>query len=81
MERKAKNGMDREPSDLYDMASGTQKPTSDIQFHGNSMEFETVAARTNSAVATSSAHETSNKVPYASGVPPIATVSPRIKIR
>ena len=73
--------MDRGPSELYDMSSGTQKPTSDIQFPGNSMEFETLATRTNSAVATSSAQEISNKVPYVSGVPPIATVSPRIKIR
>ena len=81
MERKAINETDRENSELYDMSSCTQKRTSDIQFPGNSMEFETIAARTNSAVATSSAQETSNKVPYSSGVPPIATVSPRIKIR
>ena len=81
MERKAKNETDHEHLELYDMSSRTQKPTSDIQFPGNSMEFETVAGRTNSAAATTSAQETSANLHYASSVTPIATVSPRIKIR
>lgn len=81
MERKAIRETDRDHSERYSMSSCTQKRTPDIQFPGNSMGFETIATGTNSRVTASSTQETSDKQHSTSGLPPIATVSPRIKIR
>ena len=81
MERKAFKEVDKECPGSYIISASTPKRVSGVQLSKHTRTFETTSTNTDSNIGGSSPLETNIMQTSTTSIPPVATISPRIKMR